>query len=72
MLKLIGLFHAQAEEALQKGVDFKKLTSLPVREEIARVRYIAEDKLETFDAVEEKIVAQMKEAEKRIAWPKNI
>ncbi len=72
MLKLIRFFHAQAEEALQKGVDFKELTSLPVREEIARVRYIAEDKLETFDAVEEKIVAQMKEAEKRIAWPKNI
>ncbi len=61
MLKVIRLFHSQAEEALQRGVDFKELTSLPVREEIARARYITEDKLETFDAVEQKIAAQMKE-----------
>lgn len=62
MLKIIMLFHAQAEEAVKKGVDFKKLTSLPVREEIARVRYMAEDKLETFDAIEKKIATEMKEA----------
>jgi V/A-type H+-transporting ATPase subunit A len=59
MLRAIILFHNQAQKAFQGGMEFKKLASLPVKEEIARMKYIPEDKIQTFDQLEEKIKAQM-------------
>ncbi len=60
MLRAILLFHNQAQKAFQDGMEFKKLASLPVKEEIARMKYIPEDKIQTFDRLEEKIREEMK------------
>ncbi len=55
MLKVIMLLHQKISEALEKGADFKKLSQLPVKLDIARMKFIPEDNMETFSAIEKKI-----------------
>jgi V/A-type H+-transporting ATPase subunit A len=56
MLKMILLFHQEAESSLKAGVDIKKVIGLEVREDIARFRYIPEDKTaEEFEKIKQKI-----------------
>jgi len=56
MLKMILLFHQEAESSLKAGVDIRKVIGLEVREDIARFRYIPEDKTaEEFEKIKQKI-----------------
>lgn len=57
MLKIIMELHTMCLEGLEKGVEFKEFAALPIREEITRMKYIPEEKLETFDDIE-KIMKQ--------------
>jgi V/A-type H+-transporting ATPase subunit A len=59
MLRIILDFHHKGLEALQKGASLKDVFGLPIREEITRMRYTSEDKLEAIDAISKTIASQM-------------
>jgi len=61
MLRAILLFHTLALAAIEKGKTLDEILKNPVKEDIARMRYIPEDKLEEFDSLEEKIKNSFKE-----------
>ena len=65
MLKVIMEFHHKAQEALERGISIKDLIDLPVREEIARARYIREDQLDDFNGISERIRSQIEELYKK-------
>ena len=48
MLKLILAYYHEAKAALAAGVNIEKIFALPVREKIARAKYVAEDKVEQY------------------------
>ncbi len=63
MLRLILHFDHEARRALDQEADLQELLALPVRERIARMRYVTEDESPAnFEKVEEEISQQMKEA----------
>ncbi len=51
MLKAIIHFHNLAVEALERETDIEKITRLPVRGKIARMKFIPEDKLEVLEGI---------------------
>ncbi len=55
ILKIILAFYALSKEKIKEGMDFEKIAKLPIREKIARLKYIAEDKLQEFAKVEEEL-----------------
>ncbi|HZK25026.1 MAG TPA: V-type ATP synthase subunit A [Oscillospiraceae bacterium] len=59
MMKLIMLYHHEAQAAIEHGADFQALLKLPVREQIARSRYLAEDDLGAMDKIEAAIREQI-------------
>jgi V/A-type H+-transporting ATPase subunit A len=59
MLWVIMRVHEKMSEALRREVPPKKLFAIPVREEISRMRYIAEDSLDEIDALVEKAGSQI-------------
>ncbi len=61
MLRAILLFHTLALAAIERGKSLDEILKNPVKEDIVRMRYIPEDKLEEFDALEEKIKNSFKE-----------
>lgn len=64
MLDLILTFHHEALRALEKGLlefDLEKLFALPVRERIARAKYVPEEKLELLDEIKAGIREQVAE-----------
>lgn len=46
MVGLILDFHKEAEEAVKSGVDIRKIIDLKLREDIARLKYVEQDKLD--------------------------
>ncbi len=54
LLKLIMDFHRLAESALEEGKSLQEILELPVWEEIARAKFISEDRLERFEELEDK------------------
>jgi V/A-type H+-transporting ATPase subunit A len=59
MLKLILLFHEEAQKAIDHGVTFSEIEKLPVREKIARAKFIDEKALDTFDDIEKELKEQI-------------
>ena len=62
MLELILDFHHQAGALVDKGeldLDLDQLFALPVREKIARARYVAEEDLSQLDQIEQEIKEQV-------------
>ena len=55
MLRAIIKFHTLGMEALKKGVPMNKLFNLPVRETIARMRYLEEKNISGIDKIEDQI-----------------
>ncbi len=55
MLSLILYFHHKAEEAIQKGALLDDILNLPVRERIAKAKFIPENKLSEYDKIREEI-----------------
>jgi V/A-type H+-transporting ATPase subunit A len=51
MLKLVLEFNVQGEKALSAGVYFKKILEMPVRDKIARAKYIAEADMSQIDDI---------------------
>ncbi len=61
MLKTILHFHNQALAAIDRAVDTDEIFKLPVREEIARAKYIPHDQTEKIAQIRKTIEQQMKE-----------
>lgn len=58
MLELVMFFHKRAEEALKSGMAIMDIATLPVREEIARAKYISESELDKLEEIKKNIIAQ--------------
>jgi len=61
MLKNIVHFHKQATSAIEQEIDIEQILKLPVREELARSRFIPEDRVEEITRIRDKIDEQMKQ-----------
>ncbi len=56
MLSLILSFGTEARKALEAGVYLKKVMDLPVRDRIARSKYITEENLQDMDTIKQELV----------------
>ncbi|MCF6096117.1 ATP synthase subunit A [Thermovorax subterraneus] len=61
MLKLILMFYHEAQKALEKGASFSDIEKHPVRERIARAKYIEESSMRLFDEIEDEIRKAMQD-----------
>ncbi|MEO0206753.1 MAG: V-type ATP synthase subunit A, partial [candidate division WOR-3 bacterium] len=61
MLELCLFFYNQAQDALGKGLPFNEITQMPVRDKIARAKYLDEKDLSQIDGIEEEITRNFKE-----------
>ena len=59
LLHLIMVFHYEALKALEEGKDIQGIIDAPVREDIARAKYIPEGDEDRFDELEGRIVEQL-------------
>ncbi|MCG1012305.1 ATP synthase subunit A [Tepidanaerobacter sp. GT38] len=59
MLKLILMFYEEAQKAIDKGVVFSEIENLPVRERIARAKYLDEKDIKVFDEIEQELKQQV-------------
>ena len=59
MLRMIVNFHHAGLDALHKGAPMNKLFNLPVREQIARMRYLEEKDIAQIDKLEDTIKEQI-------------
>ncbi|MBU4562076.1 V-type ATP synthase subunit A [bacterium] len=59
ILKLIMVFHENAEKVIENGVTIEKLNALPVKAKIIRAKYIEEKNLKAFSEIESEIISQV-------------
>jgi len=55
ILKAVLTFHHQAQEALDKGVELKAITELPIKEQIAKARLVPEKEIAKIEALQNEI-----------------
>jgi V/A-type H+-transporting ATPase subunit A len=65
LLRVVIHFYEEAMKAVTEGVELDEITELPVLEEIARAKYIAEEELDRFDDLLEEISRQMASLKRR-------
>ena len=68
MLKTVLHFHKQALAAIEAGLETAEIFKLPVREEIARAKYIPESDINKITKIRETIDKQMK----KLQVPNNV
>jgi V/A-type H+-transporting ATPase subunit A len=61
MLKLILLFYHESQRAIDEDAVFSEVEKLPVREKIARAKFINEKEMEKFDEIEKELKDQIAE-----------
>ncbi len=66
MMEIIMYFHDLAEDALRNNVSIIDITELPVREKIARMKFIPENKMEDFDTLKAEIEKSFKELKEKV------
>src|SRR5665648_719068 len=59
ILRLILMFHENAEKVIKNGVTIEKLYALPVKAKIIRAKLIEEKNLKVFGEIEKEIVSQI-------------
>ncbi|OGD14190.1 V-type ATP synthase subunit A [Candidatus Atribacteria bacterium RBG_19FT_COMBO_35_14] len=59
ILKLIMMFHENAEKVIENGVTIEKLNALPIKAKIIRAKYIEEKNLKAFSEIEKEIISQV-------------
>jgi V/A-type H+-transporting ATPase subunit A len=62
MIGLIMLFHRECRRALERGANLQELLTLPVRDSIARARYLEESRIAEFDRIEAALKEQIAKA----------
>jgi V/A-type H+-transporting ATPase subunit A len=70
MLKTILHFHKEALSAINAGVETSQISKLPVREDIARAKYIPEKEMAKIIAIRQTITQQIKQLETTVAAEK--
>jgi V/A-type H+-transporting ATPase subunit A len=61
IMELIKLFHRLGRDALEQGVNIQDIAGLPVRERIARAKFLPEEKLEDMDRIREEVEKSIEE-----------
>ena len=59
ILRLIIMFHENAEKVIENGVTIEKLYALPVKAKIIRAKLIEEKNLKVFSEIEKEIISQI-------------
>ncbi|MBU4350085.1 V-type ATP synthase subunit A [bacterium] len=59
ILKLIMVFHENAEKVIETGVTIEKLNALPIKAKIIRAKFIEEKNLKVFSEIEKEIISQI-------------
>lgn len=59
ILRLIIMFHENAEKVIKNGVTIEKLYALPVKAKIIRAKLIEEKNIKVFSEIEKEIVSQI-------------
>jgi len=59
ILKLIIVFHENAEKVVEMGVTIEKLNALPIKAKIIRAKFIEEKNLKVFGEIEKEIISQI-------------
>jgi V/A-type H+-transporting ATPase subunit A len=65
LLKLILDTHQMCQQALETGATVEKLAQLPANEEVARAKYIAEDQMESIEAIREHMKTEIEDLVKK-------
>ncbi|WP_420842510.1 V-type ATP synthase subunit A [Fervidibacillus halotolerans] len=65
MLKLVLEFYRQGVKALEAGVYLKEIEKLPIREKIARAKFIPEEEIEKIDDIHREFIQVMNELMKK-------
>ena len=58
MLSLILQYKSEAERALDAGVYLNKVLDMPIRDKIARSKYISEDQLSKIDEISKELTEE--------------
>ncbi len=66
MIDLIMHFHDCAADALQNSVSIKEIAILPIRETIARMKFIHEDEIERIEKLKEDITGVFQELKEKV------
>jgi V/A-type H+-transporting ATPase subunit A len=61
MMRLIMLFHHESKRATERGTNLMDILKLPVRDQIARVRYLEESNIAQIDNIEAAVKEQIAE-----------
>ena len=67
LMELIKFFHQLGKDALEQGVNIRDIAALPVRETIARAKFIHEDKMGDIDKIKDEISKGFKELKEKVA-----
>ncbi len=59
IMKLILFLHSSSQKVLEKGVVFEGIANMKVKEEIARAKYIPEDKISELDKIKNAITSEL-------------
>ncbi len=63
MMKLVLDFYDESLKAVENGADIEKISVMPVRERIGRIKYVAEDKVKAeYDSILTQLAAELDEA----------
>ena len=60
MLRLIHDFYRSGLDALDKGAEYGRILSLPVREKIGRAKYIPEEEIARFDEISKELISEIR------------
>jgi V/A-type H+-transporting ATPase subunit A len=66
IMELIKHFHRLGRDALGQGVNIQDIAGLPVRERIARAKFLPEEKLEDMDRIREELEKSFKELQTKV------
>jgi V/A-type H+-transporting ATPase subunit A len=55
MISVINYFYIKAKETLQKGVDIVAIEAMNVKDKIARMKYIPQEKIASIDEIKKEI-----------------
>jgi V/A-type H+-transporting ATPase subunit A len=70
MVKLMDIilhFHELADDALRNDMSILDIASLPIREDIARAKYVREENLSEYDKLKDKITKSFQELKEKVS-----
>ncbi len=66
MLEIILYLHERMADSLEEDIPLSSLTSLPIKERIARMKYVPEDEIQKIDDIKNQIEIELKELRLKI------